>query len=86
MRGAVLHLLAAVRTPPPAMQQADAGGVVLLTGSGLSLTHDGDTYCFQDIDLTLSRGAKVALVGVNGAGKSSLLRVLAAHPRGQTAG
>ena len=61
-----------MQTAPPA---AD-GGEVLLSASGLAQTFDGQRYPFRDIELTLARGAKVGLVGANGVGKSSLLKVL----------
>lgn len=44
-----------------------------------SLTYvhpDGDTL-FEDLNLTLAKGEKAALVGRNGVGKSTLLRLLA---------
>ena len=54
----------------------DVGGAVLLSGQGLSHTYDGKRFLFEDISVQLARGAKLALVGTNGAGKSSLMRVL----------
>ena len=50
---------------------------VLVSGTGLSLTHDGTKILFSGIDLMIYRGTKSALVGANGVGKSSLMRVLA---------
>lgn len=61
----------------PAVDAASAGGgAALLTASEVSLSYDGDRYLFQDISFNVARGAKLALVGENGAGKSSLLKVL----------
>lgn len=56
------------------MQEAQE---VLLEGSELTQTFDGQQYQFRGVDLLLPRGSKQGLVGVNGVGKSSLLRVLA---------
>lgn len=36
-----------------------------------------DTWLFRDLNFSLHRGDRVALVGVNGTGKSSLLKILA---------
>ncbi len=42
------------------------------------LSHSfNDTWLFRDLNFSLHRGDRVALVGVNGTGKSSLLKILA---------
>ena len=75
-------VLPALRSPvvmmaaSPATVEAGGGGVVLLSGHDLSLTYDGQRDLFSGISVSLTRGAKLALVGANGAGKSSLMRVL----------
>lgn len=52
---------------PPALQVED-----------LTCTHDGgDNYQLHEVSYNLPRGAKVALLGRNGAGKSTFLRILA---------
>ena len=47
----------------------------------------GEKVLFQDVDLQLNKGQKVALVAKNGSGKSTLLRVIAGEerPEGQGA-
>ncbi|HEU5083141.1 MAG TPA: ABC-F family ATP-binding cassette domain-containing protein [Acidimicrobiales bacterium] len=47
----------------------------MLTASGLSLAH-GSRVLFRDVTLALSPGRRVALVGANGQGKTSLLEIL----------
>jgi ATP-binding cassette subfamily F protein 3 len=44
---------------------------------GISKSYDGKNYVLEDIDLTISRGEKIAFLGVNGAGKSTLSRIIA---------
>jgi ATP-binding cassette subfamily F protein uup len=49
----------------------------------LSCTHNGgETWQLKDVSYVLPRGAKVALIGRNGTGKSSLLTILAESCRG----
>ncbi len=54
----------------------------LLEGQGLTCIRDGRTL-FQELDLTLGSGELLQIEGVNGAGKTSLLRLLCglAQPR-----
>ena len=47
----------------------------MLTASGLSLAH-GSRVLFEDVTLSLSTGRRVAMVGGNGQGKTSLLSIL----------
>ena len=47
----------------------------MLTASGLSLAH-GSRVLFRDVTLSLSAGRRVALVGANGEGKTSLIEIL----------
>lgn len=82
MAFAVLCVLAAStwRRPPAIPSRGSAlmlQGEVVVSASQLSLTHDGSKILFSGIDLQLARGVKSALVGANGVGKSSLLRVIA---------
>jgi tungstate transport system ATP-binding protein len=56
------------------MSSAEAGAVLIeLRSGGLRF---GDKLALSGIDFSLRRGERVALVGANGSGKSSLLRVL----------
>jgi len=48
--------------------------VVRLENSGL--TYDENTWVLRDINLSINRGDKIALVGHNGMGKTTLLRLL----------
>ncbi len=49
--------------------------VMRLEKAGVSYT--GDQWVLREVDLTVRRGEKTALVGMNGLGKTTLLRVLA---------
>jgi len=51
-------------------------GKTPLTAQGLSKSY-GSLEIFCDVDLAVDRGSRVAILGLNGAGKTSLLRMLA---------
>ena len=55
--------------PPPS-------GVTVLTASGLSKAYGGPPV-FEDVSFDLGRGERLLVLGLNGAGKTSLLRILA---------
>lgn len=58
---------------------AAPGAERALWAENLSMTYDGDNYQFKDIDLIIPVGAKLALLGGNGVGKSSLLKILSSQ-------
>ena len=47
----------------------------MITATDLTFSY-GVRNLFNEVSFTIARGAKVALVGENGVGKSSLLKVL----------
>ncbi len=59
-----------IKFPPSARS-----GKEVVRAEGLSKSY-GAVAVFEDVSFVLSRGEKVALVGMNGAGKSTLLRLL----------
>lgn len=61
------------------MNDAARGNGPIISASGLSKRfHElsGDLEVFSDIDFTLARGERTAIVGASGAGKSTLLHLL----------
>jgi ATP-binding cassette, subfamily F, member 3 len=60
------------RFPP-----ATHSGKVSMEIEDLSKSYDGINYVLKNVDLIIERGEKIALVGVNGAGKSTFTRILA---------
>lgn len=58
-----------------AVQEANRSGKLVFEGEHLNLTF-GNKTILRDFSLNLQRGDKVALVGPNGCGKSTLIRVL----------
>ena len=57
--------------------------MILLDATGLSASRPG-RQLFEDVSLTLSTGDRLALVGINGTGKSTLLRLLAGRDEPET--
>jgi ATPase subunit of ABC transporter with duplicated ATPase domains len=60
-----------VRFPPPPQS-----GRVALEGEGLAVRY-GELEVFREVDFAVERGERLLIMGLNGAGKTSLLKVLA---------
>jgi len=58
-----------------------ASDPIRLNISGASQSYDGERWQFRDLDFELNAGEIVAILGPNGRGKSTLLRVLAGLQR-----
>lgn len=56
--------------------ETEKSGRVVLQVEGLGKSYNGKNV-FSDVSLTVTRGQKIALVGVNGSGKSTFLRIIA---------
>ena len=54
--------------------------MILLDAERLTVTRP-DRDLFRDVSLTISKGDRIGLIGINGTGKSTLLRVLAGTQR-----
>ncbi|MCC5848381.1 MAG: ATP-binding cassette domain-containing protein [Verrucomicrobia bacterium] len=61
-----------IRIPPP-----PSSGHELIRLEGVGHRYGDDPWIFQDVDLRLEKGDRLALVGYNGMGKSTLLKILA---------
>ena len=53
----------------------------IYTMKGLGKVHPPDARVLEDIWLSFLPGAKIGVLGLNGAGKSSLLRIMAGDDR-----
>ncbi|MFI0460934.1 MAG: ABC-F family ATP-binding cassette domain-containing protein [Ilumatobacteraceae bacterium] len=60
-----------VKFPPPPQS-----GITVVTTKGLSKGYGGPAI-FEDVSFDLGRGERLLVLGLNGAGKTSLLRILA---------
>lgn len=54
-----------------------AEGEMVMTLRGVGKTLPGGRILFKDVSLGFQRGAKIGVLGLNGAGKSSLLKIVA---------
>ena len=61
----------------PAADRCEHGRVAHIVVSRLSYAHPGGDLLFSDVSFRVSSGEHVGLVGANGVGKSTLLKVLA---------
>jgi len=56
--------------PPPS-------GIEMFRCENLGFSYDGSKYVFRGLEFNVTRGDKVALIGYNGLGKTTLMRILA---------
>src|SRR5712671_6993112 len=59
------------------VQYTDPMPQFIYTMKGLGKVHPPDAKVLEDIGLSFYFGAKIGVLGLNGAGKSSLLRIMA---------
>ena len=64
--------LSKLRIPPP-----PHCGAHIMSVQNLSFSYDGSRWILRDVNLEIGHGQKIALVGYNGMGKTTLLRLLA---------
>ncbi len=57
------------------LQEAGRSGYKVITAQGLGRAYDG-RFLFRGLDVEICRGDKVGILGPNGCGKSTLIRVL----------
>ena len=63
-----------IRLPAP-----QRSGQEVMRLEDVGYTYDGARWVLRHVDVSIERGNRVALVGLNGTGKTTLLRVLAGH-------
>ncbi len=56
---------------------ADTPAKILLRAEGLGFGYDADAPLFKDLDFALEKGKRIAIIGKNGKGKSTLLNYIA---------
>jgi ABC transport system ATP-binding/permease protein len=60
------------RAAPPSLAATES----LVTVHAVSKSHDGTKVLFEDLSFTLGRGERMAVIGANGSGKTSLLKLI----------
>ena len=80
----MLEKLEAVRMPPKPMTMSKLRiaepprcGAQIMQLDGIGFSYDSERWIFRGVDLDIQNGQKVAIVGYNGMGKTTLLRLLA---------
>jgi ATP-binding cassette subfamily F protein 3 len=56
---------------------APHSGAEIVRLENVDFSYDGQKYVLKDVNLNVGRGEKIAIVGYNGMGKTTLLRILA---------
>ena len=72
----IIELPRATKKVSYSFPEPPRSGSEVITLTNVSKSY-GDNVVYRGIDLTLSRGDRVALVGPNGAGKTTMLKILA---------
>ena len=72
----IIELPRATRKVRYSFPEPPRSGSEVITLTNVSKSY-GDNVVYRGVDLTLSRGDRVALVGPNGAGKTTMLKILA---------
>ena len=75
-----VHAPRAKRTLAVKFPDAPSCGETVLTANGLRKTYGGPDV-FHDVSFDLGRGERILVLGLNGAGKTSLLRILAGESK-----
>ena len=71
-----VHVHKADRTLRVKFPDPPTSGITVVTASGLSKAYGGPPV-FEDVSFDVGRGDRLLVLGLNGAGKTSLLRILA---------
>lgn len=67
-----LHYTGSIIIPP-----APHSGVEMMRLEKAGHSYDGSNWIIRDVDLNIERGEKIGIVGYNGTGKTTLLKILA---------
>ena len=62
--------------PRPVLRIEKPCGRQVVGLKGLTMAFDGGTPLYKNLDLDITNGEKIAIIGVNGVGKSTLLKLL----------